>query len=283
MSAAPAVVWINGRLVPPQEATVSVYDRGFTSGDGVFETLKVVDGKPFALTRHLKRLIESAHIIGFPPPTEHALRDAVVETVAANSERLGALGRLRITLTAGRPGGSSAVPSRGESHLTLVLTADPQAPHPSELTIRSVPWPHNERGPLVGAKTTSYADNLAVLEQVRQKGADEALISDTQGRICEATTANVVLGVGGRLVTPTLKTGCLGGVTRSLLIEWGIVEEQDVAFAELGTVSEMLLSSSTRNLIPVARCDDRIYAAPGPLGAQAIVAFAQHAAEGIDP
>ena len=283
MSAAPAIVWINGRLVPPEDATVSVYDRGFTSGDGVFETLKVVDGKPFALTRHVKRLIESAHIIGFPPPTERVLRDAVAETVAANTERLGALGRLRITLTAGRPGGASAVPSRGESHLTLVLTADPQAPHPPELTIRSVPWPHNERGPLVGAKTTSYADNLAVLEQVRQKGADEALISDTQGRICEATTANIVLGVGGRLVTPTLKTGCLGGVTRSLLIEWGLVEEQDVAFAELGTVTEMLLSPSTRNLIPVARCDDHIYASPGPLGAQAIEAFKQRAAEGIDP
>ena len=84
-------------------------------------------------------------------------------------------------------------------------------------------------------------------------------------------------------MTPTLKTGCLGGVTRSLLIEWGLVEEQDVAFAELGTVTEMLLSSSTRNLIPVARCDDHIYASPGPLGAQAIEAFKQRAAEGIDP
>lgn len=280
---APAVVWLNGTLVPAAEATVSVYDRGFTSGDGVFETVKVVRGVPFALTRHLRRLVESAHIIGFPPPSEGELRQAVSEAIDANTQRLGALGRLRITLTAGRPGGSGSVPARGGSDLTLVLTADPQAPHPAELNVISVPWPHNERGPLVGAKTTSYADNLAVLEQVRQKGADEALISDTQGRICEATTANVLLGIGSDLVTPSLQTGCLGGVTRSLLLEWGIVTERDVQFADLATATEMLLSSSTRDLIPVARCDAHIYAAPGPLGSAAIEEFHRRAAENVDP
>ncbi len=283
MSAAPAVVWLNGDLVAPDQAKVSVYDRGFTSGDGVFETLKVVGGVPFALTRHLRRLVESAHIIGFAPPSAAELRKAVAETVEANTIRLGALGRLRITLTAGRPGGVSAVPLRNGAGLTLVLTADPQAPHPRQLTILSVPWPHNERGPLVGAKTTSYADNLAVLEQVRQKGADEALISDTQGRICEATTANVVIGVHGELVTPSLQTGCLGGVTRALLLEWGIAVERDMAFGELRSAGEMLLSSSTRDLIPVARCDDHIYPAPGPLGTEAIAEFVRRAGEDLDP
>lgn len=283
MSAAPAIVWLNGNLVPVDQAVVSVYDRGFTSGDGVFETIKVVNGVPFALSRHLRRLAESSHIIGFSPPSDSQLRQAVSEAIDANIARLGDLGRLRITLTAGRPHGSASVPTRNESGLTLVLTADPQTPHPTELNVVSVPWPRNDRGPLVGAKTTSYADNLAVLEQVRQKGADEALVCDTQGRICEATTANVILCMKGELVTPTLKTGCLGGVTRSLLIEWGIVEERDVMFSELGWATEMLLSSSTRNLIPVARCDSHIYAAPGPVGALAIKDFAVRAAENLDP
>lgn len=283
MTNPPAIVWINGDLVPADQATVSVYDRGFTSGDGVFETLKVVHGVPFAITRHLRRLVESAHIIGFTPPNDSQLRAAVAATVDANLARLGELGRLRLTLTAGRPRPSGSVPTRDASDLTLVLTADPQARHPDELSVVSVPWPHNERGPLVGAKTTSYADNLAVLEQVRQKGADEALVCDTQGRICEATTANVILGVKGQLVTPTLKTGCLGGVTRSLLIEWGIVQEQDVAFADLGWAAEMLLSSSTRNLIPVARCDHHVYPSPGPLGADAIREFTVRAAQNLDP
>lgn len=282
MSTAPAVVWLNGDLVAGDEAKISVYDRGFTSGDGVFETLKVIDGVPFALTRHLRRLVESAHIIGFTPPSESELRAAVAETVSANLVRLGSLGRLRITLTAGRPGSAYSLPSRGSGQ-TLVLTADPQAPHPESLTIVSVAWPHNERGPLVGAKTTSYADNLAVLEQVRQKGADEALLADTQGRICEATTANVILGVGGQLVTPSLETGCLGGVTRALLLKWGIIHERDVLLSELSSVSEMLLSSSTRNLIPVSRCDDHMYLAPGPLGEYAIAEFARRAQERVDP
>lgn len=283
MSGSSAIVWLNGELVPAAQARVSVYDRGFTSGDGVFETLKVVAGTPFALSRHLRRLAESAHIIGFAAPNEADLRAAVTETVEANRTRLGELGRLRITLTAGRPRSNGSVLARADSGLTLVLTADPQAPHPAALSLVSVPWPHNERGPLIGAKTTSYADNLAVLEQVRQKGADEALISDTQGRVCEATTANVIMAVAGRLVTPTTATGCLAGVTRSLLIEWGIVAEMDVKSAELATVSEMLLSSSTRDLIPVVRCDAHMYPAPGDLGAAAIREFKLRAVQNLDP
>ena len=89
-----------------------------------------------------------------------------------------------------------------------MLTADPQAQHPAELNVIGVPWPHNERGRSL-VQRRRRADNLAVLEQVRQKGADEALVSDTQGRICEATTANRDPRVSGRLVTPTLKRGAL--------------------------------------------------------------------------
>lgn len=278
-----ALVWLNGDLVPRDLAMVNVYDRGFTSGDGVFETIKVVQGQPFALTRHLQRLAASATIVGFPLVDEQLLREAVAEVLSANRSRLTAVARLRITVTAGSMNTKVSAPSRSTDGLTVVMTADPQPPHPESLRVLTVAWPHNERGPLVGAKTTSYADNLAILEQVRARGADEALMADTQGRLCEATTANVIVAVGGELITPSLATGCLGGVTRALLIEWGIVAERDIEFGAIAGATEMMLSSSTRNLIPVRQCDDQRYEAPGPLGAAAIRAFEEQCAVAIDP
>lgn len=259
---------------------VSVSDRGFTSGDGVFETLKVVGGTPFAITRHLARLRGSAGAVGIEMPAEDFLRQAVSETISANATRLGELGRLRITLTAGmgQPG-----LLRADSPPTLVITADPQPAHPGSATVITVPWPHNERALLVGAKTTSYAENLAILERVRASGAHEALLADTQGRLCEGTTCNVLVALDGRLITPSLATGCLGGVTRSLILEWGLAVEHDIAIEQLSQASEVWLSSSTRDMLPVSTLDGRALAAPGPLGTQAAAEFSARAAITTDP
>lgn len=278
-----AKIWVGTELVSAAEAVVSVADRGFTSGDGVFEALKVIAGVPFAMTRHLARLKASADLIGIAMPDDVFLRDAVAQTIGANAARLGVggrIGRLRITLTAGagQPG-----PLRAQNSPTLVITADPQPPHPVSAHVITVPWPHNERALLVGAKTTSYAENLAILEHARATGADEALLPDTQGRLCEGTTSNVVVAMHGRLITPSLATGCLGGVTRSLILEWGLAVEQDIAIAELPEASEVLLSSSTRNLLPVSILDGRPLPAPGPLGAAAAAEFAAQAAQTPDP
>jgi len=275
-------IWLNDGLVSDGDAHVSVRDRGFTSGDGVFETIKIVSGEPFALTRHLARLANSARLVGLAQPDENFLRDAIAATLAANAEVVSPAGRMRITLTAGNPSSATSVPSRGVGS-TLVITADSQSPHPESVSVVTVPWRHNDQGPLVGAKTTSYADNLAVLESVRRSGADEALMADTAGRVCEATTANVVLGVEGELITPTLATGCLPGVTRALMIEWGLIVERDFPFADLERISELLLSSSTRNMIPAASLDGRKMVVPGPLGSAAMAEFFARAAESIDP
>lgn len=275
-----AMIWMAGSLVPAHLATVSVMDRGFTSGDGIFEAIKAVDGQPFALTRHLDRLARSSELIGIDLPPHYDLRAAVLATIAANASRLGALARIRITITAG-----IAAPGimRGPSDPTVVITADPQPPHADAATVITVPWPHNDRSMLAGAKTTSYAENLAILEYARAQGAHEALLPDTQGRLCEGTTSNAVVGRNGALITPSLATGCLGGVTRQLIIEWGLAEESDIAITELASCEEVLLSSSTRDLLPVASLDGRSLPAPGPLGAAAIAAFNARAAADMDP
>lgn len=274
-----SAVFLNDRLVTADQAVVSVSDRGFTSGDGVFETLKVIKGQPFALTRHLQRLDNSLRIVGLPAFDPDFLRSAINETLAANS--LAEVARLRITVSAGQP--TPGLLIRGDGPVTLVITVTSQAAHPAAVAIVSTPWPHNERGPLVGAKTTSYADNLAILERARAQGADEALMYDTQGRLCEATTANLLVEADGVLCTPTLATGCLPGVTRSLALEWGLCVERDLFAEDVLRAGEALVCSSTRDLIPIRMIDGRALAAPGPLGAFAVTEFARRSALNLDP
>ncbi len=275
-----AHVWLGDGLVPMAQARVSVADRGFTSGVGVFEAMKVIKGKPFAITRHLARLDSSMAAIGLARPASLDLREAVTATIAANSARSGDIARLRITVTAGigEPG-----PHRNGADVTVVITSDPLPPHPLSARVITVAWPRNERALLVAAKTTSYAENLAILDHARTTGAHEALIQDTQGRLCEGTTSNVVVAFEGRLITPSLATGCLGGVTRALILEWGLAQERDIQMDQLSAVSEVLLSSSTRDLLPVSWLDGRPLATPGPLGAAAASAFVAQAAANPDP
>lgn len=274
--------WLSdaGGLVDQADARVSVLDHGFTVADGVFETLKVVGGTAFALTRHLERLQRSADALGLPQPDLHRVRSAVTETVEANAPLLGDLARLRITYTAGSaPLGSD----RGESGTTLVIAVSPMSPWPASTALITVPWPRNERSPLAGVKSTSYAENVLALARAHDRGAGEALMADTQGRLCEGTGSNVFVVLEGRLVTPTLATGCLAGVTRALVLEWSDAVEEDIDMEALSRAEEVFITSSTRDVQPVHRVDDRALPAPGPITAAVAAAFADRSGADRDP
>lgn len=273
-------VWLDDGLVTPEDAMVSVFDHGFTVADGVFETVKVTAGTPFALSRHLRRLHRSARVMELPEPDLDAIRFAVEQTVAANAASVGHLARLRITFTAGvGPLGSD----RGAERPTLVVAVMPMDPWPETAAVITVPWPRNERGALAGVKSTSYADNVRALAQARRMGAAEALMPDTQGRLCEGTGSNVVVVRDGQVVTPSLATGALAGITRELVMEWFEVTEGDLPIDELADVEEVMLTSSTRDVQPVHRVDDRELSAPGPWGMRMRKQFAQRAAADLDP
>jgi branched-chain amino acid aminotransferase len=146
------------------------------------------------------------------------------------------------------------------------------------------PWPRNERAPTAGAKTTAYADNIVVARWAVAQGAGEALMANLAGNLCEATAANVFVEVDGVLVTPTLASGCLGGVTRGLLLELGVAEERDVPFDVLDHTSEAFLSSTTRHVHPIASIDGLALATcPGPLTQAAADAFEHLLATTPDP
>lgn len=274
------LVWLNGSIVSAVGATVSAFDHGMTVGDGAFETLKVTGGAPFAISRHLRRLSRSLDGLGLDPPlTDEAFARGVADLIAANGADRA---RLRITVTAGAgPLGSG----RSGGAPTVLMALAPLDPQPDTTEVVTVPWRRNEHSAVAGLKSTSYAENVVALARATEAGATEALMANTAGHLCEGTGSNVFVVVGGRLLTPPLRSGCLAGITRELLLE--VVpeaEEVDLAFEVLDEASEVLLTSSIRDVQAVRTIDGRpLEGAPGPWAREAAARFAELAARTTDP
>ncbi|MEU6487710.1 aminodeoxychorismate lyase [Streptomyces sp. NPDC046887] len=265
-------LWVDGGLREAETARVSVLDHGLTVGDGVFETIKAVHGRPFALPPHLDRLTRSARGLGLPDPDLDEVRRACAAVLEANPLPLG---RLRITYTGGpSPLGSD----RGDAGPTLVVAVGEAAPRPETTAVITVPWTRNERGALTGLKTTSYAENVVALARAHERGASEALFGNTVGRLCEGTGSNVFVVLDGRLHTPPVASGCLAGITRALVAEWSGAEETDLPLEALDDAEEVFLTSTLRDVQAVSRIDARqLPDAPGPVTAKAMSVFAERA------
>jgi branched-chain amino acid aminotransferase len=271
-------LWLNGGLMDADNALVSVFDHGLTVGDGIFETVKAVNGQPFALTRHLDRLTRSALGLGLPEPDHDEVRSACTAVLDANPMELG---RLRITYTGGlSPLGSD----RGTAGPTLVVALGETTRRPDTTAVITVPWTRNERGALAGLKTTSYAENVIALARASERGASEALFANTVGQLCEGTGSNVFVVLDGELHTPPVASGCLAGITRALTVEWTGARESDLPFDVLDRAEEIFLTSTLRDVQSVARVDGRdVSAAPGPVTTKAMRVFEERAAADPDP
>ena len=283
------IVWLNGVLLDESEARISPFDHGLLTGDGIFETLRVYASAParagdepngiaFAVTRHLDRLARSAAGLDLRLPERSVLRRAMEEVIEANDL---SDGRMRVTVTGGpAPLGSD----RGNVEPTVIVAGSFMTPWPETADVVAAPWPRNERGALTGLKTVSYAENVVALARARKSGAGEAIFGNMAGNLCEGTGTNVFLGVGGRLLTPPLSSGCLAGVTRDLLVELLPVIEEDLPLSALGEADEAFLTSSTREIQPIRAVHGRpLPAVPGPLTEQARQAFRQLLATSLDP
>ncbi|MFC8597291.1 aminotransferase class IV [Isoptericola sp. NPDC057191] len=285
------VIWAEGRLVGQGEAALSAVDHGITVGDGVFETCTVFDGQAFALTRHLRRLARSAQGLGLAAPDEQKVRDGVAAVLAEAVRADGPFdGRLRITVTGGiGPLGSGRV----DAPQTVVVAVQDSAMAPTSRSARS-PWPRNERSAVAGLKTTSYAENVVALADAVRKGGDESILPNTVGDLCEGTGSNVFVERDGELVTPTLESGCLAGITRALVLEWSAEEglpvreakESELPFTVLDEVaqgrSQLTLTSSGRNVQPVVWLDGADVAV-GEVSRAAREVFERNCRERLDP
>lgn len=296
-----ARVWVDGEL-RGADATVRALDHGLTVGDGVFETAKVVDGVPFALTRHHDRMDRSLAGVGLAPLDRDRVQDGIEAVLG-----VGPLGfaRLRYTVTAGvGPLGSARI----EGAATYVVSAL-EVPRPAPTaTVAVVPWTRNERGALAGVKSTSYGDNVVALTAASAMGHSEALLANTAGMLCEGTGTNVFVVLDGVVLTPSLACGPLAGVTRGLTLQWlreeGVeVVEDELALSILGDADEVWVTSSTRDITPVTRYDvappitlvtgeqvavpglvSRVLGdGPGPVTALAQEIFARRSTADVDP
>ncbi|MEU3276928.1 aminotransferase class IV [Streptomyces antibioticus] len=271
-------LWLDGGLQDAASARVSVFDHGLTVGDGIFETVKAVDGRTFALTRHLDRLARSARGLGLPEPDLDEVRRACAAVLEANPTPLG---RLRITYTGGHgPLGSD----RGDRGPTLVVALGESTRRADSTAVVTVPWTRNERGALTGLKTTSYAENVVALARAHEHGATEALFPNTAGLLCEGTGSNVFVVLDGEIHTPPLASGCLAGITRELTVEWTGAKETDLPLDVLERADEIFLTSTLRDVQAVHRADTReLPGAPGPVTAKAMRIFQERAGDDLDP
>jgi branched-chain amino acid aminotransferase len=276
-------VWVDGTLVAGSVARISPFDHGLLVGDGVFETVRVYGGEPFAWTRHLDRLAHSASGLGLEVPDRDELHAAACSVLAANGH---GEARLRVTVTGGvAPLGSE----RGRGGPTVVVASSALRAWPDSVRVVVVPWVRNERGATAGLKTTSYAENVRALAFAHERGASEAIFANTRDELCEATGSNVFVVRDGRVATPPGSSGCLLGVTRALVLELAaaagmVVDEAPLSLDALRQADEAFLTSTTREVQPISHVDDRaVPSVPGPVAATLGTAFNALVAQDLAP
>ncbi|HSK40091.1 MAG TPA: aminotransferase class IV [Arenibaculum sp.] len=253
--------WLDGALT--EDPRIDPADRGFTLGDGLFETLRLSGSRPRRLDRHLLRLRQGASLLGMPVPWDDG---RLARGMAELAEATGiGDGVLRLTLSRG-PGPRGLLPP-AEQHPTTLMTLGPLPPPsgPARAVVSAVTR-RNEHSPLARIKSLSYLDGvLARLESAR-KGADDAVLLNTAGRVAEARAANLFIVAGGRPVTPPVGEGALPGTLRAVLIERRQAAERPLGIADLAEADEAFLTSSL-GIRPLVALDGRDIAGglPGPV------------------
>jgi branched-chain amino acid aminotransferase len=248
----------NDRIREVSEPLLSPGQVGLLSGWGVFSTLKVATGVPFAFERHWARISRDAAALHVPLPGDpEALRSRLVELVEAN----GAFDSTLRLVIVRNSGGMWSGPSTGRDCDVIALTAN------------SKDWGEGVRlayqssaryaaCEFTGAKILSWAMNLTWLETAQRRGFDEVILLNERGEVAECTSANIFAAFGGEVATPPLDSGCLPGVTREVLLEEirvpGIrIVERALMPDELEAADEVFITSTTRNLMPVLSIEGR--------------------------
>jgi len=259
------LVHVNGKLVPRDEAKVSVFDHGYLYGDGVFEGIRVYDGNVFRLREHIERLFESAHTIALKlPMSPEELMDATLETIAANGKR-----DAYIRLVVSRGEGDLGIdPDKCKKGSTVVIIVDSIALYPEELYEKGIPIatsairriPSECLDPRI--KSLNYLNNILAKIDAKKAGVPEALMLNTRGFVAECTADNIFIVKNGGLKTPQLLHGALGGITRAAVLELAkgagmITSEERLAVHDLYNADECFLTGTGAEVIPVIDIDGR--------------------------
>jgi len=267
-------VYIGGKLFDKADAKISVYDHGLLYGDGVFEGIRIYEGRVFRLREHVQRLYLSAkHIKLEIPLAPEQMADAITSTVQANNKRNG---YIRAVVTRGA--GTLGLDPRKTSDPQVIIIVDDISLYPPELyengmeiatvaTIRNHP---NALDPRI--KSLNYLNNILAKIEAIQAGCLEALMLNHKGEVAECTGDNIFLVKDGALLTPPLDAGILEGVTRTAVLELAQaanIEAREMTMTrhDVYSANECFLTGTAAEVIPVVKCDGRLIGngKPGPV------------------
>jgi branched-chain amino acid aminotransferase len=284
-------VHIDGAVHLPEEAKISVFDRGFLYGDSVYETIGTAYGRLFAARDHLVRLERSAERIGLRAPPRAVIERAIADTVAAagNPES-----RVRVMLTRGA-GKLDLDPASVDDTQLVVMVFPLGAPtrqmYEKGVTVAIVSITRNS--PLAidpAVKSGNYLNNVLALGEARRRcHAYEAILCGGDGSIAEGSTSNVFVVVGSQVGTPPNEVGILDGITRAKAID--LCRANQIPFAErrispdqLRGADEVFITSATRGILPVTTVDEKPVAggAPGPITRRLMGLYDELARRGVD-
>lgn len=255
------IVYLNGTLLSRNQAKISPFDHGFLYGYGIFETMRAYSGCIFRLQKHLDRLTRSARLLGLPLDA-FDLEQACKDTLRANNLEDA---RIRLTVSMGEGEGTPDPPPHPKPTVLIVATSYTPLSYETcqngfKAIVSSIR--QNSQSPLSRMKSANYLNNLLARKEARGGGADEALMLNERGFLCEGSTSNIFLVSRGSLITPNEESGCLPGVTRQAVIELALelgvsVAQREIPLEELLQAEEAFLTSSLLELMPLIGVDGK--------------------------
>ena len=275
------IVYLNGSLIPREQARISPLDYGFLYGFGLFETMRAYQGRVFLLNNHLNRLSRAAKMLGVPVKIAK-LKQPVIDILRANELDDA---RIRITVS---PGEGAVAPEPNTCKKpTVLITAVRYQPYPEKVyqkgfkaIISSIR--RNSQSPLSRLKSTNYLESLLAKQETKATGADEALLLNDRGLLAEASMSNIFLVTNGTLRTPGEESGILPGITRGVIIELasklGInAVEDEIRTEELFQAEEAFLTNSLIEVMPLAEAEWKTIGSdvPGPITKRLMTAYKQ--------
>lgn len=268
------MIYLNTRFVPLDKAKISILDRGFLYGDGVFETMRSYGGVVFRLEEHIERLSRSLKTLHIRPRVSKSKIQKIVYRLLDRNRLKNAY--IKIIVTRGRSTGLLA-PSP-KTRPTLVIYAMPYKKFTKDIYQKGIRVSlsksrYNEKSKLAGNKTLNYLDNILYRYDAGRKNFDDAILANTKGFISEASSSNIFLVKGKKVVTPCLESGCLPGITRQEIIRLAgkflknKVCETFIRTNTLYSADEIFLTNSLAEIVPVVKVDNRVVGdgKPGPL------------------
>ena len=254
------LVYVNGEMVPRDEARISALDRGFLYGYGLYETVRSYGGRVFRLDRHLARLMGSAQYLGLAAQLDPVEMEKAIYMALEANEMEDA--RIRLTIGAGEGERGLSPPASGRVTTVVVVEklAVPARLYEVGVTAATVNTRRNSQSPLPAIKSLNFLEGLISHVEAEARGADEAIMLNDKGFLSEGSSSNLFLVVAGGLVTPSADSGILPGVTREAVLELardlGIeTVEGQIPPSELLRAEEVFLTTSVREVVPVVTVD----------------------------